>query len=132
MWNMSQFLGVDFPLVQVEIPQSANPLVNNALSVWVVILPGAQIADNVFQCAQQITGTPQVRVVSTTMEGLRYLSMSGQNIFGTPQPDGALKNAARKKILHYRSRNADQSDPMVFMPVAVNTSGVAYTMTFYT
>lgn len=58
--------------------------------------------------------------------------MSRQNIFGTPQPDGALKNEARKKILHYRGRNADQSDPMVFMPVAVNTSGVAYTMTFYT
>jgi hypothetical protein len=48
MWNMSQFLGVDFPLVQVEMPQSANPSVSNALSVWVVILPGAQIADNVF------------------------------------------------------------------------------------
>jgi hypothetical protein len=34
---MSQFLGVDFPLVQVEIPQSADPSVSNTLSVWVVI-----------------------------------------------------------------------------------------------
>jgi hypothetical protein len=30
----------------------------------------------------------------------------------------------RKKILHYRSLYTDLSDPIVFMPVAVNTSSV--------
>jgi hypothetical protein len=37
-----------------------------------------------------------------------------------------LKNTARKKILHYRQLYADLPDPMVFMPVAVNTSGRLY------
>ena len=41
---------------------------------------------------------------------------------GAPQPDGALKNAASKKIRHYRQLYADKPDPVIFLPVAVNTS----------
>jgi hypothetical protein len=43
-----------------------------------------------------------------------------------PQPDGALNNAARIKIRHYRHLYADRSDPIVFLPVAVRTSGRVY------
>ena len=43
-----------------------------------------------------------------------------------PQPDGALNNAARIKIRHYRQLYADRPDPMVFLPVAVSTSGRVY------
>jgi hypothetical protein len=36
---------------------------------------------------------------------------------GAPQPDGALKNAARKKLLRYRQLYVDLSPPVVFIPV---------------
>ena len=45
---------------------------------------------------------------------------------GAPQPDGALKNAVNKKIRHYRQLYADKPDPVIFLPVAVNTSGRVY------
>ena len=45
---------------------------------------------------------------------------------GVPQSDGALNNAARIKIRHYRHLYADRSDPIVFLPVAVRTSGRVY------
>ena len=45
---------------------------------------------------------------------------------GAPQPDGALKNAASKKIRHYRQLYADKPDPVIFLPVSVNTSGHIY------
>ncbi len=41
---------------------------------------------------------------------------------GAPEPDGALRVVARKKILHYRQLYLDRSDPIAFMPVAVDTS----------
>jgi len=44
----------------------------------------------------------------------------------TPHPDDPLKNAARKKILHYRQLYADKTDPIIFLPVTVNTSGRIY------
>ena len=37
-----------------------------------------------------------------------------------------MKNAARKKIFHYKRLYAYLPDPIVFMPVAVNTSGRSY------
>ena len=40
---------------------------------------------------------------------------------GAPQPDGALNNAARIKIPHYRQLYADRPDPIVFLTVVVNT-----------
>ena len=42
---------------------------------------------------------------------------------GTPQPDGVLNNEARIKIRDYRQLYADRPDPIVFLPVVVNTSG---------
>ena len=39
---------------------------------------------------------------------------------GVPQSDVVLKNEVRKKILHYRQLYEDLTDPIVFMPVAVN------------
>ena len=45
---------------------------------------------------------------------------------GAPEPDGALKAVARKKIIHYRQLYIDRPDPITFMPVAVDTSGRIY------
>lgn len=45
---------------------------------------------------------------------------------GAPQPDSALKSAARKKILHYHQLYANLSDPIVVMSVVENTSGRLY------
>ena len=45
---------------------------------------------------------------------------------GAPQPDGALNKAARMKIRHYRQIYADRPDPIVFLPIAVSTSGRVY------
>ena len=45
---------------------------------------------------------------------------------GSPQPDGVLNNETRIKIRHYRQLCADRSDPIVFLPVAVSTSGHVY------
>ena len=39
---------------------------------------------------------------------------------GTPHLDGALKNAFKKKILHYRQIYADKPDPIIFLPVTQN------------
>jgi hypothetical protein len=46
-----------------------------------------------------------------------------------PHPDGALKNAVRTKIIHYRRLYADRPDPIVFIHLVVNTS-VVCTMIF--
>ncbi len=44
-----------------------------------------------------------------------------------PQSDGALNTAARKKIRHYRQIYTDRRpDPIVFLPVSVNSSGRVY------
>jgi hypothetical protein len=45
---------------------------------------------------------------------------------GAPEPDGALKVVARKKIIHYRQLYIDRPEPIAFMPVAVDTSGRIY------
>jgi hypothetical protein len=45
---------------------------------------------------------------------------------GAPQPDGDLDNTVRIKIRHYRQIYADRPDPIVFLPVAVSTSGHVY------
>ena len=45
---------------------------------------------------------------------------------GTPEPDGALKVVARKKIIHYRQLYLDRPEPIAFMPVEVDTSGRIY------
>ena len=45
---------------------------------------------------------------------------------GAPEPDGALRVVARKKIIHYRQLYIDRPDPIAFMPVEVDTSGRIY------
>ncbi len=45
---------------------------------------------------------------------------------GAPEPDGTLRVAPRKKILHYRQLYIDRPDPIAFMPLAVDTSGRIY------
>ena len=45
---------------------------------------------------------------------------------GAPELDGALRAVTRKKILHYRQLYIDRPDPIVFMPVAVDTSDRIY------
>jgi hypothetical protein len=45
---------------------------------------------------------------------------------GTPQSDGPLNNVTRIRIRYYRQLYVDRSDPIVFLPVAVNTLGRAY------
>jgi hypothetical protein len=45
---------------------------------------------------------------------------------GAPEPDGALKVVARKKIIHYHQLYIDRPDPIAFMPVAADTSDRIY------
>ncbi len=45
---------------------------------------------------------------------------------GAPEPDGALREAARTKIRHYRQMYIHRPDPIAFMPVPVDTSGRIY------
>ena len=45
---------------------------------------------------------------------------------GAPEPDGDLRVVTRKKILHYRQLYLNRLDPIVFLPVTVDTSGRIY------
>jgi hypothetical protein len=45
---------------------------------------------------------------------------------GTPDPDGALLEAARIKIRHYRNLYLNHPDPIAFLPLGVDTSGRIY------
>ena len=45
---------------------------------------------------------------------------------GAPEADGALKVVTRAKIIHYRQLYLNRPDPIVFIPVAVDTSGRIY------
>ena len=78
---------------------------------------------------------PRTLILDFTMTHPRYgrshVHCSGQltNIRrsdGAPEPDGALKVVARKKIIHYRQLYLDRPEPIAFMPVAVDTSGRIY------
>ena len=42
---------------------------------------------------------------------------------GDPDPDGDLKEEVRIKIRHYRSIHLNRQDPIVFLPLEVDTSG---------
>jgi hypothetical protein len=45
---------------------------------------------------------------------------------GAPQSDGALNKEVRMKIRHYHQIYTDRPDPIVFLPISVNTSGRVY------
>ncbi len=43
-----------------------------------------------------------------------------------PELDGALREVASKKILHYRQLYVNRPDPIAFLPAAVDTTGRVY------
>ncbi len=45
---------------------------------------------------------------------------------GAPELDGALREVIGKKILHYHQLYINRPDPIVFLPVAVDTTGRLY------
>ncbi len=45
---------------------------------------------------------------------------------GAPQPDGDLNKTVRMKIRHYRQMYEDRTDHIVFLSIAVSTSGRVY------
>jgi hypothetical protein len=78
---------------------------------------------------------PRTLILDFTMTHTRYgrsqLSSLGQLTHnrrsdGAPEPDGALWEEGRTKIRHYRQMYINHPDPIVFMPVAVDTSGRVY------
>jgi hypothetical protein len=52
--------------------------------------------------------------------------MTGMDVPRAPHPDGSLNKTARMKIRHYRQIYADRSDPIVFLPITIRTSGRVY------
>jgi hypothetical protein len=60
------------------------------------------------------------------LSSLGQLTHSRRSDGGAPEPDGALREAARTKIRHYRQLYINRPDPIAFMPVAVDTSGRVY------
>jgi hypothetical protein len=66
-----------------------------------------------------------------TRFGKSHLSAMGQlthtrRTDNAPEPDGPLKTVARANIRHYRQMYLNHLDPIVFMPVAVDTSDRVY------
>ena len=45
---------------------------------------------------------------------------------GAPEPDGALRTVVRAKIHHYRQLYINRPEPIVFIPVVVDTTGRIY------
>jgi hypothetical protein len=45
---------------------------------------------------------------------------------GAPVPDGTLKTVTTAKIIHYRQIYLNRPDPIVFMPLSVDTSDRIY------
>ena len=45
---------------------------------------------------------------------------------GAPDPDGVLKEVVRIKIRHYRNIYLNDTDPIVFIPLPVDTTGHLY------
>ncbi len=45
---------------------------------------------------------------------------------GAPELDGAPREVARKKILHFRQLYINRPDPIAFLPIAVDTTGRVY------
>ncbi len=78
---------------------------------------------------------PRLLILDFTMTHTRFgrsqLSSLGQLTHsrrsdGVPEPDGALREAAKTKVRHYRQLYINRPDPIAFMPVTVDTSGCVY------
>jgi hypothetical protein len=74
-------------------------------------------------------------ILDFTMTHPRYgrspLNVNGQltntsRSDGAPEPDGTIKVVVRKKIIHYHQLYIDRPEPIVFMPVALDTSDRIY------
>jgi hypothetical protein len=78
---------------------------------------------------------PRILVMDVTMTHDRYgrTTQHTNGVFthrvpstGAPQPNGVLNKTVRMKIRHYRQIYKDRPDPIVFLPIAVSTSGRVY------
>jgi hypothetical protein len=95
-----------------------------------------EIQDYVFlTCGEDDRIPPRTLVMDVTMTHDRYgrTTQHTNGAFthrvpstGAPQPYGALNKAARMKIRNYRQIYVDRPDPIVFLPIAVSTSGRVY------
>ncbi len=95
-----------------------------------------EIQDNVFLShGEDDRLPPRTLVMDVTMTHDRYgLTTQHTNgalthrvpSTGAPQSDGALNKTVRMKIRHYRHIYVDRSDPIVFLPIVVSTSGRVY------
>jgi hypothetical protein len=77
------------------------------------------------------TGTSFSGFQPHTRFGKSQLSSLGQlthtrRTDGAPEPDGALRTVVRSKIRHHRQLYINRPEPIVFMPVAVDTTGRIY------
>ncbi len=78
---------------------------------------------------------PRTLILDFTLTHTRYgrshVDTSGQMtntrcLDGDPESDSVLRTVSEKKILHYRQLYIDRPEPIVILPVAVNTSGHFY------
>ena len=78
---------------------------------------------------------PRTLILDFTLTHTRYgsshVNTTGQltntrRSDGAPELDGALREVARKKILHYRQLYLNRPDPIAFLPAAADTTGRVY------
>ncbi len=78
---------------------------------------------------------PRTLILDFTLTYIRYDSShvhtTGQltntrRSDGAPELDGALREVARKKILHYRQLYLNGPDPIAFLPAEADTTGRVY------
>ena len=83
---------------------------DNGILPHTLLIDVTMTHDRYGRTTQRTNGTLTIRVSST----------------GAPQTDGALNKEVRIKIRYYRQLYEDRTDPIVFLPVAVSTSGCVY------
>jgi hypothetical protein len=78
---------------------------------------------------------PRTLILDFTLTHTRYISSHVHTIGqltnirstdGAPELDGAPREVARKKILHYRQLYLNRPDPISFLPATVDTTGRVY------
>jgi hypothetical protein len=83
---------------------------DDSLPRRVLVMDGTMTHDRYGRTTQYTNGGITHRVSST----------------GGPQTDGPLNKTVRLKIRHYRQIYVNRTDPIVFLPIAVSTSGRVY------
>ena len=56
----------------------------------------------------------------------RWVNLHTSHSDGVPDPDGSLKDTTRIKIRHYHNVYLNRPDPIAFVPLAVDTTGLLY------